>query len=272
MKKILAILLMVTMVGSFVGCTDKNNDATTATGWEYIREKGELIVGLDDTFAPMGFRNEQGELVGFDIDLGNAVGEVLDIKIKFQPISWDAKDMELSGKKIDCIWNGMSATPVRQEKMALTKKYLNNKIVIMQNEGVNITDKADLANLKIGTQAKSAALETMQADPDFDSFSGNISEYPTYDEVILDMQAGRIDCMVVDQVLGEYKNSKLEKKYAISSIDFGNDFYAIGCRKGETDVADKLNEALKTLIDNGEAEAISTKWFGKNIVILEDYE
>ncbi len=99
--------------------------------WAYIQEKGKLIVGLDATFAPMGFRDESGEIVGFDIDLANAVAKELGIEVEFQPIDWDAKEMELNGKKIDCIWNGMSATPERMEKMTLSDPYLNNTISIM---------------------------------------------------------------------------------------------------------------------------------------------
>ncbi|MBR5239544.1 MAG: transporter substrate-binding domain-containing protein [Clostridia bacterium] len=99
--------------------------------WAYIQGKGKLVVGLDATFAPMGFRDEAGEIVGFDIDLANAVAKELGVEVEFQPIDWDAKELELNGKKIDCIWNGMSATPERMEKMTLSDPYLNNTISIM---------------------------------------------------------------------------------------------------------------------------------------------
>jgi len=265
MKKIIALSLVAVLV-IMAGCAPTT---TEKTDWEYVKDNGALIVGLDDTFAPMGFRDTDGNLVGFDIDLATAVGEYLGIEITFQPIDWDAKEMELSEKKIDCIWNGMSATPEREENMSLSKKYLNNKIVIMVNEGVKIEKIEDLKDLKIGTQAESAALEAMQNSPKFDSFKDNISEYKTYDEVILDMQTKRLDCMVVDEVLGEYKNSKLEKPYEVSEVNFGDDFYAIGFRKADTELTNKVNEAIEALISNGKAEEISQKWFGKNIVIFE---
>lgn len=283
MKKILALMMcLVFCIGILAGCNNANTNTngsssdqstTELSGWEYIKSKGTLIVGLDDTFAPMGFRDKDDTLIGFDIDLANAVADVLDINVQFQPIDWNAKEMELSSKRIDCIWNGMSATPQRQKDLTLTKKYLNNRIVIMSlNDSVDIKSVDMLADVKIGTQADSAALETMQKNDAYDSFKANITEYNTYDEAIMDMQAGRIDCIVVDEVLGEYKNSKLEEKMHLSEFDFGDDFYAIGCRKGETDLADKLNEAIQTLIDNGTAAEISEKWFGRNIVILEDYD
>lgn len=278
MKKLLMLFscLMLTM-GLMAGCggdapADKGGD-DAATGWAYIQEKGELVVGLDDTFAPMGFRDADNNLVGFDIDLAVATGEVLGVDVKFQPISWDAKEMELSSKNIDCIWNGMSATAERQQSMALTKKYLNNKIVIMTlDKDLAVTTAEDLQNITMATQAGSAALETMMANEAWDTFSANVTEYPTYDEALLAMQGGRVQAIVVDQVLGEYKNANMGGEMVVADYNFGDDFYAIGCRQGETDVADKINEALQTLIDNGKAAEISDKWFGTNIVILEDYE
>lgn len=278
MKKLLMLFscLMLTM-GLMAGCgggaADDVKDDTATAGWDYIQQKGELVVGLDDTFAPMGFRDADNNLVGFDIDLAIATGEVLGVDVKFQPISWDAKELELSSKNIDCIWNGMSATPERQESMALTNKYLNNKIVIMTlDENLSVTTVEDLQNITMATQAGSAALETMMANEAWDTFATNVVEYPTYDEALLAMQGGRVQAIVVDQVLGEYKNANIGGQMIVADYNFGDDFYAIGCRQGETDVAEKINEALQTLIDNGKAAEISDKWFGTNIVILEDYE
>ena len=276
---ILLILVMTLGIFALAGCggTDDNNGDDAAdgetSGWAYIENNGELVVGLDDTFAPMGFRDENNELVGFDIDLANAVGEQLGVKITFRPIDWDAKEMELESKNVDCLWNGMSATEERQEKMSLTNKYLNNRIVVMSlGSDVNITSAEDLANYSIGTQVDSAALEVMQASDNWDAFAENVNEFPTYDEALMALQGKRVDVIVVDEVLGEYKNAQHGGTLFVCDFDFGDDFYAIGCRKGETDVADKINEAIKALIDNGKAAEISEKWFGKDIVIFEDYE
>lgn len=279
-KKLLVIAACLLLALScLAGCSsnDKQSsnagqqNATEPTGWAYIEDKGELIVGLDDTFAPMGFRDESGELVGFDIDLAKAVGEKLGVKVTFQPIDWTAKDMELKSKRIDCIWNGMSATPERVEAYSLTKKYLNNKIVIMtMDPELKIASAEDLTGVTLATQGESAALETMQANEAWANIAENVEEYGTYDEAILAMQGGRVQAIVVDQVLGEYKNANMETKMTVCEFDFGDDFYAIGCRKGETDVADKINEAIQALIDDGTAAAISENWFGTNIVILQD--
>lgn len=243
------------------------------TSWEYIQTNGKLIVGLDDTFAPMGFRDESGTLVGFDIDLANAVGEILGVEIVFEPIDWTAKEFALSSKRVDCLWNGMSATPARQQEMALTDKYLNNILKVASfDSSINVQSVEDLADLNIGIQAASAALEVVMANEAYDTFKDNITEYPTYDEAILDMQAGRVDVIVVDQVLAEYKNTTLETPLVFSDFEFGDDFYAIGCRQGEKALAAKITDAIAQLIENGKAAEISNKWFGKNIVILEGYD
>ena len=137
------------------------------------------------------------------------------------------------------------------------------------NEKYMLTIKEAAEYYNIGTQADSAALETMKADAAYDSFAANITEYDTYDQALMDMQAGRIDCIVVDQVLGEYKNSKLKEKMIVCEYDFGDDYYAIGFRAGETELTNKVNDAIKALIDDGSAAEISNNWFGKDIVVFE---
>ena len=233
-----------------------------------IRQKGTLVIGLDDTFAPMGFRDESGELVGFDIDLANAVCEQLGVTAEFQPIDWDSKEMALAAGTIDCVWNGMSITPERQEAMSLSQAYLNNKIVILCKEGVTIEAKEDLANYNIGIQAGSAALEAVQADEAlYAAIEGQLTEYPTYDEVILDVQAGRLDCMIIDEVYGGYKNAQLGGIFTVAPVDFGDDLYAIGFRKADAELTQAVNEALNALIEDGTATQISEAWFDADIVV-----
>jgi polar amino acid transport system substrate-binding protein len=224
-------------------------------------------VGLDDTFAPMGFRDEANELVGFDIDLANAVGEELGWEIVFQPIAWDAKEMEMAAKNIDCVWNGMSRTPEREEMWTLSQNYLNNRIVIMTTPDVEITSLDQLAEYQIGTQAKSAALETVIASDVYESISANIQEYPTYDEVIMDMQAGRIQVMIVDEVLGQYKNANLDTKMNVATVDVGDDMYCIGFRKEDTALCTQVEDAIKAIAASGKGAEISEKWFGENLLL-----
>lgn len=266
-KKLLIIMMTLVMaLGLFV--------MTGCGGSDETANDGTLVVGLDDTFAPMGFRDEDGNLVGFDIDLANAVGEELGMEVEFKPIDWNAKEMELESGNVDCIWNGMSITPERQEAMALSDKYLNNKIVLMTlaDSDLDVTDPAQLADLKIGTQVDSSALQMLQSNEEYESFKDNISEYDTYDTAIMDLKAGRVDVIAVDQVLGEYTNNNLGGEMKECTYSLGDDFYVIGFAKDNTELRDDVNKAIGTLIENEKAAEISNKWFGKDIVILEALE
>lgn len=272
-KFVLCVLLLALLasLALMTGCG--NNDAQDgdvgADGQDTAKET--LVVGLDDTFAPMGFRDEQGNLVGFDIDLATAVADELGMQAEFKPIDWNAKEMELKAGTIDCVWNGMSITPERQENMALTNKYLNNKIVLMAlaDSDIDVTSAKELADLKIGTQVDSSALQMLMANEAYESFKDNISEYETYDTAIMDLKAGRVDVIAVDQVLGEYTNNNLGGEMKECTYSLGDDYYVIGFEKSNTALRDKVNDAIKAVIDSGKAAEISSKWFGKDIVVFE---
>lgn len=259
-----AVILTLIMTCTLTACGGKDDTKKES--------KDTLVVGLDDTFAPMGFRDAKGKLVGFDIDMAKAVGKKLNMKVDFKAIDWDSKEMELKSGSIDCVWNGMSVTPERKEKMALSAKYLDNKIVVMalNSSDIDVKDSSELANLKIGTQVDSSALAMIKADKNYKSFADNVSEYDTYDDAIMDLKAGRVDVIVVDQVLGEYANKNLDGIMKKCEFSFGNDYYVIGFEKSNTKMRDKVNKALKELIDDGTASEISKKWFGEDIVVYEE--
>lgn len=273
LKKLVAGALSLMMMFGVCTMTSCGGSGDVSTDpMKQTTTEGVLVVGLDDTFAPMGFRDANNELVGFDIDLANEVGKELGMEIEFKPISWDAKDMELSSGNIDCIWNGMSVTPERIEAFALSNKYLANNIILMagKDADVKIESAADLANYNIATQADSAALEMLKANEEYDNFADKVKEYPDYDKAILDLKAGRVDVIAIDQVLGEYKNNNLGGELVACDYAIGEDAYAIGFRAENGELRDLVNDTIKTLIDNGKAEEISKKWFGKNIVIFEE--
>lgn len=269
-KKVIALTMVLLMVFTMFALTGCGNESEFAD----VQEKGTLVVGLDDAFAPMGFRDADGNLVGFDIDLANAVGEELGVEVEFVPIDWTAKEMELEAQTIDCVWNGMSITPDRLENMELTDKYLNNKIVLMtiESSDIDVTEASQLADLRIGTQADSAALDMLKANEAYESFKDNISEYDTYDTAIMDLRAGRVDVIAVDQVLGEYTNNNLGGEMKECTYSLGDDYYVIGCAKGNTALRDLLNDTLEQLVNDGTAAQISEEWFGRDIVVFEPLE
>ena len=265
---LLALVLAVTTMFVMTGCgnSGKSSGGSKDDSWNYVKKNGKLIIGLDDTFAPMGFRDKDNNLIGFDIDLAKAVGKELGVKVEFKPIDWDAKEAELKTKKIDCIWNGLSVRPDRLKAMTMSDHYLENRILLMSlKKDMNITSAKQLTKVKIGTQAGSSALEAIQKDKAYDSFKDNVKEYKDYDAAMMDMKAGRIDVVAIDEVYAIYNNKNKTKLYE-SKYNFGADNYAIGFRKGDEALAKKINEALQKTVDDGQAAKISKKWFGKNLV------
>src|SRR3954470_24605178 len=121
MKRIATMILAIAAVFSLLtACSSKTSSTNDDT----------LIIGIDDKFAPMGFRDEKNEIVGFDIDYAKAAAEKMGVDVKFQPIDWKTKESELSSGRIDLIWNGYTITDERKEKVLFTKPYLSNAQVV----------------------------------------------------------------------------------------------------------------------------------------------
>lgn len=191
---------------------DEVTEAATDDSWEYIKSKGVIVMGLDDAVPPMGFRDENtNEIVGFDVDLAKEVANRLNVELELQPIDWNSKEAALNAKKIDIIWNGLTVTPERQEQMLFSASYLDNTQAIAVMEGSEIASKEDLAGKKIGVQAGSSALESMQKDAIFDEIGeDNIQEYDTMLTALMDLKIGRIDAVVADETVVRYNISKQE--------------------------------------------------------------
>ncbi|MBQ1281690.1 MAG: transporter substrate-binding domain-containing protein [Oscillospiraceae bacterium] len=172
---------------------------------QYIMDKGEIVLGLDESFPPMGFRDSKtGEITGYDIDLAKEMAKRLGVELKIQPIDWAAKEMELDSKNIDMIWNGMSVTDERVQNMFLSKPYLANTQCIIVAADSPIKTKADLAGKKVALQEGSSAMEAVQAD---EATYATIGELVTFAENLtayMDLKAGRVDAFVVDRVVGEW--------------------------------------------------------------------
>lgn len=257
------------------GATGNTGDTAQQTSADTAAESAssdlgytELIIGVDDTFAPMGFLDENNELTGFDIELAKAVGEKLGIEMKFQTIEWSMKEQELNQGNIDLIWNGYTITPARQEEVLFTNAYLDNKQVVVVMADSDIQTLEDLAGKVVAAQENSSAIDAMNSKPEImDSFA-NLAEFSTNDMAIMDMEAGRADAVVADSVLLEYVISHKDdpSQYRILDEDFGSEEFGIGCRKEDTALCEAINNAIEELKADGTAAEISTTWFGENIV------
>ncbi len=169
-----------------------------------VLDKGTFVLGLDDSFPPMGYRDDENNIVGFDIDLATEVCKRLGVELVVQPIDWDSKELELNSGSIDCIWNGMSITDERIEKMFIPMAYIANSQIIIVGDGSGIATKADLNGKVIGLQAGSSALDALQADAATYEAAKEVVEYADNVTAYMDLKAGRIDALVVDSVVGFY--------------------------------------------------------------------
>jgi polar amino acid transport system substrate-binding protein len=270
MKRVLGLLLVMVMVmGFFAGCTSEEPAAEAGTDYPALVERGYVIVGLDDTFAPMGFRKKSGELVGFDVDLAKEVFGRLDIEVQFQPIDWSMKETELNSGNIDMIWNGYTITPEREEKVAFSKPYLKNRQVIVVLPDSGIATKADLAGKNVACQSESSAYAAIVADETFTAAleGGAPIAFDTNNEAFMDLEAGRVDALVADEIMAMYYiGEKGVENYLVLEEDFGKEEYGIGFRKGDTQLLQKVNDTLDAMKEDGAAAAVSTTYFGKDIV------
>lgn len=252
-KKVLMTAIVGVMAIGFVGCasTDK------------------LVLGFDDTFVPMGFKDESGEYTGFDIELAKAISEKLGEEIEFQPIDWSMKETELNNGNIDFIWNGYSVTEERKEKVEFSKTYLNNRQIIITLADSKIKTKADLKDAKIAAQNASSAVDAIEADGNIISTfkDGKVITFETNNEALMDLEAGRVDAVVADEILAKYyMNGRGTEKYNVLSEDFGTEDYAVGMRKDDTSLVERFNKAFDEVVADGTAAEISKKWFGEDII------
>ncbi len=257
--KLLVLLLTVLTMAS--GCADSK----TASPGKGSGEKASYTMGLDDTFAPMGFRDEKGNLAGFDIDLANEAAKRMGITINFQPIDWSMKETELNAGNIDFIWNGYTITDGRKEKVNFSQTYLENSQIIVVLAGSDVKTKAELSGKSVAVQAESSALDAVNTDPDFVSSLKELVEFSTNNEAFMDVEAGRSEALVVDEVLARYyMKQKGQEKYRVLEENFGDEEYAVGLRKSDTELMKKLNDAFDQMRSDGAYEKIYAKWFSEN--------
>ena len=260
--------IMTSFVGAMalilVGCgsTDTKTDS-----YEQIVEEGKFVVGLDDTFAPMGFRDSSGEVVGFDIDLANEVGDRLGLEVEFQPIDWALKETELNNGNIDAIWNGYTITDERKEQVDFSTPYLENSQIVIVLEDSPIQTIADLSGKTVAAQQSSSAVDAINADPSniVEEFANQeVVLYPSNNDVFNDLGSGRSEAIVVDETLGRYYMKQNDDvSYRVLEENFGDEEYAVGFRKADDQLTEAINEALEEMKADGTFDEIYAKWFSE---------
>ena len=257
----LAFTMIFTML-AFASCGGGSSEETTSDSY------GEGYVfkhGYDKDFPPYSYIGDDGETTGFDVELAQAVCELNGWEYEGVAINWDAKDAELESGSIDCIWSGFTKSPDREPKFAWSEPYSINKIKIMVLDGSDIKSEADLAGKKVGVQGSTSAQEMLETEnneggcKDLADTFGSTEVFDTYTIAINDLKAGAIDAIAIDETTGDYQMTKVEGlKYLDEEIC--DEVYAIGFRTGDTELRDKVDEALKTLAENGKMDEIGKKY------------
>lgn len=267
---LLVLVMAIALVA--VGCggekpadnaSDQAANDTEKTTWELIQENGVLKVGLDDTFRPMGYRDENGDLVGFDIDMGKELEKRLNVKIQWVPTDWGGVTGALNAKKFDVVINGMSITDERKKVVDFSIPYVNANIgMAVKKDNDSIKTGADLKDKIVGTQSGSSGFEACKdLIEDGKIKEDNLRLYNQYPEAFLDLENGRVDVLVVDVTTAEDFIAKAPDKYKVVEKPLVEDLYAIGMRKGDKDLKEVLDKTITDMIKDGTLSELSKKWF-----------
>lgn len=275
-KKICLLLALILLFSVFAaGCggqgdQGEGDNEVADTSLELIQDKGELVLGLDDSFPPMGY-NDNGEIVGFDIDVAREVCAILGVELKLQPIDWNSKEMELNTGNIDCIWNGMSVSPEREEAMSLSIPYLDNHMALVVLPDSGISTVKDMAGKKLAVQTGSTAEEALDA-PEGADLKAAVAEVNGFADnltALMDLETGASDAVLIDDVVANYLIATSGKNMVVLNDFLYAENYAIGFRKEDVALTEAVNDALRQLKENGKLAEIATKWFGSDTTIVE---
>ena len=269
MKKIVCAVLASAALFALVGCKKADKTASSSNAVEALKARGTFVLGLDDSFPPLGYRDDNNEIVGYDIDLAKEVAKRLGVAFKAQPIDWDAKEMELETGKIDCIWNGFTITEDRINALSFTKAYLNNDQVLVVRADSGIKSLADMKGKTVGIQSGSSAQEAVDDNPTFSSTIGSMVMFKDNITALNDLDIGGVDGVVMDSVVANYSIAQTKKPFVVVNESLANEGYGIGFRKSEPELRDEVWAILNAMQADGTVAAIGQKWFGKDISVIK---
>ena len=188
------------------------------------------------------------------------------MEVTFKPIDWSAKEAELNGKRIDVLWNGLTITEERKANILFTKPYLENRQIIVVPENSPIKVKVDLNGKVIGVQDGSSAVDAVNKDAETAKSLKEMKKFSDNVTALMDLSAGRLDAIVVDEIVGRYYVAKKPGEYRVLEENFGTEDFGVGTRKDDTELMGKIDKALADMKAAGTAAEISNKWFGKDIL------
>ena len=276
MKKLFALLLAAVMVLSLAACGAKEEPAAEEkpaaeqpaetpaeeSDLDYIKGKGSMTIGYT-VYAPMNYTDDNGEFTGFDTELAQMVCEKLGVEPNFQ-IDWGSKEVELAGKNIDCIWNGMTLDAEREANMNCTQPYVKNAQVVVVKKGTEYTDTASLIGktvvAEIGSAGESQILGGEDAEPDANLAQADYVGKSVQTDCLMEVKAGTAAAAVLDMTLAnamigegtDYADLEIVDELAVEN-------YGVAFRKG-SDVRDAVNAIFDELVADGSLGALAEKY------------
>ena len=264
MKKFfIAAFLLVTMI--FAGCGN-DGDASDNGG---SSAKKIFVVGLDDHYAPMGFRNDKNEIVGFDVDLAKEAAKRMGVEFQFKPIDWGKKREEITSGNIDILWNGTDITDERKEYMIYTRPYMDNRQILLVKKGnaYDIHSEGDLEGRVVGTQAGSSSRNYVDDNPKLKNSFKEFKTYLNFKEAFADLDSGNVDVLICDEIAGRYEISKIPQKFEVIEATIGPACeIGVGFRKDDVELRDKVQKAFDSMVRDGTTKKISEKWFQADLI------
>uniref|UniRef100_UPI004056AB87 amino acid ABC transporter substrate-binding protein n=1 Tax=Acetatifactor sp. TaxID=1872090 RepID=UPI004056AB87 len=259
MKKRISLLLVASMMAFLLAACGGGTERT-------------FTVGFDAAFPPYGYMDDNGEYVGFDLDLAQEVCTRNNWELVKQPINWDSKDMELSSGTIDCIWNGFTING-REDAYTWSSPYVDNSQVFVVAADSGITTFADLAGKSVGVQQDSSALSALNNEEEAanialrDSFA-NLTEYADYNTAFMDLEAGALDAVAMDIGVADYQIESRGDGYVMLDEKLATEQYGVGFLLGNEELRDTVEKTLMEMAEDGTFMEIAQKWGLEDSVCL----
>lgn len=268
MKKLLCAAISGMMLLG-VGCAGEGGSANGEdNSLKNVKDAGKIILGLDATFKPMGFTDENDEIVGFDIDVAQEVCDRMGVDLELYSVNWDTKEQDLNAGTIDLIWNGLSVSDERKQVMLMSEPYMDNEMIFVVNGSSEITSLSDLSDAKIGVQNGSTALDILNASEVVANGATPV-ELATNVEALQQLELNMVDAVFLDSVVANYEIVSTGKDYRVLEEGLSSEQYAIGFRLGDQALCDEVTKILKEMAADGKLAEISTEWFGSDVTTIK---
>ena len=226
--------------------TEAQSEAASESDMDYVKDKGTLVIGITD-FEPMDYKDADGKWIGFDADMAAAFAKSIGVEPEFVEIDWDNKILELDGKTIDCVWNGMTLTDEVKSSMSTSNAYCNNAQVVIVKKDVadKYQDEESLKELSFAVEAGSAGEEQVSA------LGLNFTPVKAQSDALMEVAAGTSDAAVIDSLMAAAMVGEGTGYADLTyTIGLNSEEYGVGFRKG-SDLTDALNEFFKTSYEDG---------------------